>query len=696
MAAGWDIAADSPLLPFVDGRARRARFAVGDPVAAGPPPPLPGGTGLLAGATEVDITPPPGMPKAGYSRNAKTGTGFRSRLRARVLHLRSPSGSLALVQCDLLGGSAVVQRLVARAVTECTDVPAAGVYIGATHTHAGPGQFLGSDFYNRFASNKSGFDPAWTQFLAERIACGVLAAVEHRRPARLAVGQTDVWGLTRNRSLAAHVRNAEATDRRTDRQRAYVSIDPRLHLVRVDAAAPAGGFEPLAATVVFAVHGTGVPMQADHYNADLWGYLVGELAARIEHRHGLRPVVGAVEGPHADVAPALHPGTAGHLEARRVGAGIGAAAAELYERLERSLTDRIELACGLRELDLERNRTSGDVTLPRRAAVGGAVVGGAFENETPVVHRIPPFKPGLPRRRPHGPQGVKRVIGGSLQGLVVPPRSFPQVLPLQVLRIGDVALVGLPFELTVESGRRVGDAVLRAIGADGVADVERAIVTSVANEYAGYCTTPEEYGLQRYEGGHTLYGPATQPFFTAEVARLAAETVRAGVVTDLVPGRRFDLRVRRYLPAPGGPAGRPAGGVAGAGGATCAGPTGAGPGAVRSLPRAATFVDATATTDPRWELEWLDVAPGDLDWHEPLVRVEMADGAGVWRPAVAHGRPVDDQGCDIEVVHVGATREGAHRYATRWWDPGFKAGRRHRFVLVANAGQPEVASEGFD
>jgi hypothetical protein len=78
----------------------------------------------------------------------------------------------------------------------------------------------------------------------------------------------------------------------------------------------------------------------------------------------------------------------------------------------------------------------------------------------------------------------------------------------------------------------------------------------------------------------------------------------------------------------------------------------------------------------------------------------MADGAdGPWQPAVAHGRVVDDQGCDIEIVHLGrADRDHAagHRYAVRWWDPAFRAGRRHRFVLVANGGQPAVASDGFD
>ena len=67
------------------------------------------------------------MPKAGYSANAHDGVGFRTRLRARVLHLRSGTASLAIVQCDLLGGSSVVQHLVAEAIAERTDIPLAGL-----------------------------------------------------------------------------------------------------------------------------------------------------------------------------------------------------------------------------------------------------------------------------------------------------------------------------------------------------------------------------------------------------------------------------------------------------------------------------------------------------------------------------------------------------------------------------------------
>ena len=667
MAPSWDIRSDSPLLA-VERADRRARFSLPVPAPTGPPGEV---GGLLAGAVEVDITPPPGLPKAGYSRNAHTGTGFRSRLRARVLHLRAGAGSVALVQCDLLGGSAVLQRLVARAVAGRTDVPAAGVMIGATHTHGGPGQFLGSDFYNRFASNAPGFDAGWAQALATRIADGVVAAVDRRRPALLAWGRAEVWGLTRNRSLPSYVRNAGADPRR-EAQRTYVSVNPDLHLLRVDTRAADGGTEPLAALAVFSVHGTGVPMRSETYNADLWAYVTDELGWRVGRSHGLRPVVGAVEGTHADVAPALHPGRAGDLEARRVGRAIGARAADLYASLDGALDDRVDVATGLREVDLARHRTAGGVTLPRRPAVGAALVAGAFENETPVVHHLPPFRPGRPRRRIHRPQGGKRVLGGPFQRLVLPLRGFPRVLPVQVVRIGGAALVGLPFELTVETGRRIAAAVGAEVAGHGV---DRVVVSSVANEYAGYCTTPEEYAEQRYEGGHTLYGPGTQPFVAAQAARLARDVVRNGLVSDLIPDRAFDLRHRSYLPAPSN-------------GATAAG---------RIIHGPPSFTDATGDRDPMWEQRWSDVAPGDIDWAAPLVRVEMADGGGPWVPAVGpDGRPVDDWGTDVEVVLLGAEGDRGHRYAARWWDPAFRAGRRHRFVLLASGGRPEVAGEGAD
>ena len=370
-----------------------------------------------------------------------------------MLHLRSGTGSLALVQCDLLGGSAVLQRLVARALAERTDIPRPGVCIGATHTHGGPGQFLGTDFYNRFASNKPGFDAGVGAVPGRPHRRGVGRGGRDAPPGPAGVGPHRGVGPDPQPLAAAHVRNADVADRRT-RAPARLRVGrPPLHLLRVDAEAADGG--PRAAG------GDGRVLGARHrgahalptYNADLWAYLTDELASASSGRTGVRPVVGAIEGTHADVAPGAAPGMAGHLEARRVGRGIGARAAELYAVARRAscpAASRWRAGCA-RSTSTGR-ATIGGVTLPRRPAVGAALVAGAYENETPVIHRVPPFRPGAPRRRADAAQGGKRVIGGPFQRLVLPLRGFPRVLPVQVVRVGEAAVVGLPFELTVETG----------------------------------------------------------------------------------------------------------------------------------------------------------------------------------------------------------------------------------------------------
>jgi hypothetical protein len=163
----------------------------------------------------------------------------------------------------------------------------------------------------------------------------------------------------------------------------------------------------------------------------------------------------------------------------------------------------------------------------------------------------------------------------------------------------------------------------------------------------------------------------TQPFLAAHVTRLASEVVASSLIQDVLAERTFDLRAHRYLPVPEPRA------------------------APRRLEGPAAFTDPTRDVDGYWELTWLDAAPANLSWHSPLVRVETAESDASWVPARHQGRLVDDSGWDLEVVHLGAAGHG-HRYAVRWWDPTFGSARQHRFVLVANAGQPETCSQPFD
>ena len=89
-------------------------------------------------------------------------------------------------------------------------------------------------------------------------------------------------------------------------------------------------------------------------------------------------------------------------------------------------------------------------------------------------------------------------------GFVEPEPWTARVAPFQIIRIGELAVVATPFEITTMAGRRLKEQVLRSLAPSGVRFVA---LSALANEYLHYVTTREEYAVQSYEGGATLFGP---------------------------------------------------------------------------------------------------------------------------------------------------------------------------------------------
>ncbi|MCS7086123.1 MAG: neutral/alkaline non-lysosomal ceramidase N-terminal domain-containing protein, partial [Bacteroidia bacterium] len=118
--------------------------------------------------------------------------------------------------------------------------------------------------------------------------------------------------------------------------------------------------------------------------------------------------------------------------------------------------------------------------------------------------------------------GVHPYIGLLKQwadkGILGSKPFVPQVLPVQLALLGATALAGLPGEPTTVAGRRIGRMLTSRLQALGV---ERTVVAGYANAYAGYITTAEEYEVQRYEGGHTLFGKWTCAAYQTILCRLA-------------------------------------------------------------------------------------------------------------------------------------------------------------------------------
>lgn len=104
-------------------------------------------------------------------------------------------------------------------------------------------------------------------------------------------------------------------------------------------------------------------------------------------------------------------------------------------------------------------------------------------------------------------------------------------VPFQLFRIGNLAVLGVPFEVATMAARRLRQTVLDALAPVGVDTV----VISFANGAVGYMVTREEYSAQMFESGLNLFGPW----------QLAAAQQEA---------RKLALAMANDRPAPEGPA----------------------------------------------------------------------------------------------------------------------------------------------
>ena len=102
--------------------------------------------------------------------------------------------------------------------------------------------------------------------------------------------------------------------------------------------------------------------------------------------------------------------------------------------------------------------------------------------------------------------------------------SGSAVLPFQLIRIGNLAVLALPWEVTTMSARRLRKNLLDVLTPIGIDTV---VIAGLANEYVNYLTTREEYSSQQYEGASTLYGPWTLAVVQQEARKLAM-TLRDG------------------------------------------------------------------------------------------------------------------------------------------------------------------------
>ncbi|KAH9736307.1 Neutral ceramidase 2 [Citrus sinensis] len=104
----------------------------------------------------------------------------------------------------------------------------------------------------------------------------------------------------------------------------------------------------------------------------------------------------------------------------------------------------------------------------------------------------------------------------------------PSILPVQILRIGQLVILNVPGEFTTMAGRRLRDAIKMALISGGGGQFNsnvHIVIAGLTNTYSQYVTTFDEYQVQRYEGASTLYGPHTLSAYIQEFKKLAAALI---------------------------------------------------------------------------------------------------------------------------------------------------------------------------
>ncbi len=636
---------------------------------------------FMAGAETVDITPPPGyLPRAGYATWSTIGEGFRTRLYARVYYLRDIDGdSHLIVQTDLATGSRILHTKLGEVLAKQTDIDASNLTITATHSHSAPGQIVGSQFYNKHISHKSGFASGYFDFLVERISNAAIKAYNEQRPAKLATGKIDIWGQTRNRSIQAHVENHTVSNKSTADSQTFHRVNPALYMVRIDGLADNNQFEPMGAFASFSIHGTALPQQETLFNADVWAYIHKDWERFISATYQpTQPVhVSAFEGTHGDVAPASRFEMLGYIEAKRVGQGIAKKVTALYQQLDTELTAQVDIQSAIRHVNIRENNRIDNAAICNEAAAGMTLAAAPLEHTSPVIGYLPFFEQGSRRWGDEADncQGRKRILGFDLfQSILEPKDSFPDYVLFQLVRINDLVMLPMPFEITTESGYRMANAVQNSFN-QAQHPIKHIMVTSLAGGYTGYVTTPEEYGRQYYEGGHTIYGKQTLPYLTAHVSHLAADMLSNNKPLIELPVQwqyRFDTN--RFIPEP-----TPASGQ-------------------RLVSRPPVYHHASANEEGHWQFSWIDVNASKIATHQPLMSIETRSNGAEWMPLTVDEVAVNDQGYDMALRIIEPELEqGMAEYSAYWYNPLFDGEHReYRFVIQPRDQQPLFYSPPFN
>ena len=404
--------------------------------------------GLSTGVARITVTPPVGIAMSGFA-GRDAATGIHDDLYATALVLVSDDTKAAVVAADLIGFGDDFTSDVRAEVERRTGIPAAAVFLCASHTHYGPStRVYGSD------------DPAadldaYMANLLHLLAGAVQEAVSVVQPVRVGVGRgaCDVGINRREKRPDGVIILGNNPDGPMDREVIVVRLDT------VDG-------EPLATLVNYACH----PVCQRHKARNVSGDFIAPMRDLVEKATGAKCLY--LQGACGNVNPALMDHS--FEPARKSGIRLGEEAVKAFEGITTS--DAVGVATTSAQIDFPAS-TFGSEDEGRQTVK-------AIEEKLAQLKKWKTPEGRIKREQRRLEQANKALES------IVKGEPLPAVVgEIATLRFGDVALVMTPGEVFAQIGKQIKES----------SPLTDTLFVGYTDGSIGYVPTPDAYPEGGYE-----------------------------------------------------------------------------------------------------------------------------------------------------------------------------------------------------
>jgi neutral ceramidase len=443
---------------------------------------------MRAGIAEIDITPAPGLPRAGMP-NPQPGEGIAWPLMARVFVFDDGIRRAAVVTLDLLGVAAPTVAELREAMAPGTGIPVQNIFIACTHTHWGP---------HTAAIMNEDADFIYLDCLRNRLVEAVAKAVNTMQPARLKTARIEVSGWSFNRRPIYRTAHGEQVGTQgphwiPEFVRMEGPDDPELGILLVEDLSG----RPLGGLVNYACHTTVGPDRPD-YSADYPGPLTERLSSKLGGIYGfLQGCAGNIWQMNMSQKREPLYQENGTAHTRRMGEALADKAIEALKqarsvdgdalRVEHTIlevaqrrptTEQIQLAKGF----LERGNKKIDLQSHLFAIYGHPYT---FYSDLAQIQESD-IQGGILWQEDWFARGLLGLWEWQRR---VGTRELLEKVEVMVLALGDIAIVGYPAEYFSEYGQRTRANSYFA----------QTFVSELANGWHGYVPTREAFQHGGYE-----------------------------------------------------------------------------------------------------------------------------------------------------------------------------------------------------